>query len=74
MHLYWGVKPLDVEWSEDRDQIILKAVDKSWKSGFISRNDTIMVVSSSGLDAPGRTSTLEILKVDDVLHHAEKRL
>lgn len=74
MHLYWGVKPLDVEWSEDRDQIILRAVEKSWKSGFISRNDTIMVVSSSGLDAPGRTSTLEILKVDDVLHHAEKRL
>ncbi|MBN1682934.1 pyruvate kinase, partial [Candidatus Bathyarchaeota archaeon] len=74
MHLYWGVRPLDVQWSEDRDTIILKAVEKSWISGYISRNDTIMVVSSSGLDAPGRTSTLEILKVDEILSHVEKKL
>jgi hypothetical protein len=31
-----------------------------------------MIVSGSTLEAPGRTSTLEILRVKDILEYAKK--
>jgi hypothetical protein len=38
--------------------------------GYVDEGDAVMIVSGSSLEAPGRTSTLEILKVEDVLDHA----
>ena len=70
VRLYWGVEPLDVEWSDDRDELITRAVDTSLERGFLGKTDTVMVVSGSTLDAPGRTSTLEILKVEEILRQA----
>jgi len=71
--LYWGVEPLDVPWTDDRDELIVRAVDASLEGGFLEREDVVMIVSGSTLEAPGRTSTLEILKVEDILRHASKR-
>jgi len=71
--LYWGVEPLDVSWTDDRDELITRAVDKSLELGFLGEEDTVMIVSGSSLEAPGRTSTLEILKVEDILLYASKR-
>jgi len=68
--LYWGVRLLDVEWSDDRDELLVKAVKRSVENGFLSRGDSVMIVSGSTLEAPGGTSSLEILNVEDILEHA----
>jgi len=73
IRLYWGVEPLDVEWTDDRDELIVRALKKSLEVGFIEEQDVVMVVSGSGLEAPGRTSTLEILNVGEILSHASLR-
>ncbi|MBD3204786.1 hypothetical protein GF319_00410 [Candidatus Bathyarchaeota archaeon] len=67
MHMYWGVYPMDVEWTDDRDQLITRAIKKSINEEYIYKKDIIAVVSGSTLIEPGKTSTLEILRVQDVL-------
>jgi pyruvate kinase len=71
MHLYWGVDPLDVDWVDDRDIIIRKAVKKIIDLDYIDEEDAICVVSGSSLIAPGKTTTLEILAVKDIIQKAE---
>ncbi|MBD3171875.1 pyruvate kinase [Candidatus Bathyarchaeota archaeon] len=73
MHMYWGVRPIDVDWTDDRDELIIRALNKSLEMGYISRNDVIEVVSGSTLIAPGSTTTLEILRIEEILDQAEKR-
>jgi pyruvate kinase len=70
-HLYWGVEPLDVDWTDDRDKLLLRAVQKGFEKGILSNDDVIMIVSGSSLEAPGRTSTLEILRTNDILSRAQ---
>ena len=60
MRLYWGVEPLDVVWTNDRGELLYKAVTNSIEKDLINRNDTIMIIS-------GHTSTLEIRRVKDIL-------
>ena len=73
MHMYWGVRPIDVPWTDNRDELIIRAVNLSLDMGYVSRNDVIEVVSGSSLIAPGLTTTLEILKVADILDRAGHR-
>jgi pyruvate kinase len=73
MHLYWGVEPLKVPWTDDRDELIIRAVRKSIEEGYIHENDVISLVSGSTLIAPGLTTTLEILRVKDILYRAGRR-
>lgn len=73
MRFYWGVEPLEVAWTDDRDELLVRAVEKSLEEGFVRREDVVMIVSGSTLEAPGRTSTLEILRVEDILSHASRR-
>lgn len=73
MHLFWGVQPLDVPWTEDRNELILRAVTVGLEEGHLERDSVIMLVSGSTLEAPGRTSTLEILNVGDILSHASAK-
>ncbi|UCH57992.1 MAG: pyruvate kinase [Candidatus Bathyarchaeota archaeon] len=68
--LYWGVEPLDVTWTDDRDALLVRAVERGLEKGFLERGEVVMIVSGSTLEAPGRTSTLEILNVDDIVEHA----
>ena len=72
MRLYWGVEPLDVPWTEDRDEVLIRAINNCIIEGYIHEDDRVMIVSGSSLEAPGRTSTLEILNVRDVRAHAGK--
>ena len=73
MNMYWGVKPIAVPWSDDRDELIIRAVNEGLKREYFYRNDVIQVVSGSTLIAPGLTTTLEILKVEDILSRAGLR-
>jgi len=70
MNMYWGVKPMAVPWTDDRDELIIRAVNEGLKREYFYRNDVIQVVSGSTLIAPGLTTTLEILKVEDILYRA----
>jgi len=72
MRLYWGVEPLEVSWTEDRDEVLIRAINNCVDGGYVGDDDRVMIVSGSSLEAPGRTSTLEILNVRDVLAHAGK--
>jgi pyruvate kinase len=69
--LYWGVEPLDIAWSDDRDELLMRAVIKSLKKEIIREEDVVMIVSGSTLEAPGRTSTLEVLNVKNILDYAQ---
>lgn len=73
LRLYWGVEPLDVAWTEDRDELLIRAVEKAWREGMVSWGDVVMTVSGSTLEAPGKTSTLAILRVQDILSKAGER-
>ena len=70
--LYWGVEPLDVEWADDRNELLVRAVRESVEAGHLARGDSVMIVSGSPLEAPGGTSALEILSVEDILEHARE--
>lgn len=70
MNMYWGVKPMAVPWTDDRDELIIRAVNEGLKREYFYRTDVIQVVSGSTLIAPGLTTTLEILKVEDILYRA----
>lgn len=70
--LYWGVEPLEVEWTENRDELLVRAVKGSVEAGYLARGDSVMIVSGSTLEAPGGTSALEILSVEDILVHARE--
>jgi pyruvate kinase len=70
IRLYWGVEPIDIQWSDNRDELILRAVNKAVREGFVKDTDSVMVVSGSSLEAPGGTSTLEILRVRNIIRHA----
>ena len=72
--LYWGVEPLDVPWRDDREELLISAVDRSLELGYIGREDRVMIVSGSNLEAPGRTSTLEILNVSEVIDRSFRKL
>lgn len=73
MNMYWGVKPIAVPWTDDRDELIIRAVNEGLKREYFYREDVIQVVSGSTLIAPGLTTTLEILKVEDILYRAGRR-
>jgi pyruvate kinase len=73
MNMYWGVKPIAVPWTNDRDELIIRAVNEGLKREYFYRDDVIQVVSGSTLIAPGLTTTLEILKVEDILYRAGRR-
>ena len=64
------VEPLEVEWADDRNELLVRAVRGSVKAGYLARGDSVMIVSGSTLEAPGGTSALEILSVEDILDHA----
>jgi pyruvate kinase len=70
--LYWGVEPLSVEWTEDRDKLLIRAVKKSMEEKYLSKKDSVMIVSGSTLETPGRTSSLEILRVRDIIEHSKE--
>ena len=66
MHMYWGVKPLNIEWTDDRDRLVTRAVKKCLELKYLYPKDLVALVSGSTLIAPGQTTTLEILKVEDI--------
>jgi pyruvate kinase len=70
IRLYWGVEPMDIQWSDNRDELIVRAVNKALREGYVRDSDSVMVVSGSSLEAPGGTSTLEILRVRNIIRHA----
>ena len=70
--LYWGVEPLNITWTDDRNDLLTRAVSEGLEMGYFKEEDTVMFVSGSHLEAPGRTSTLEILKVENILDHASQ--
>ncbi len=70
IRLYWGVEPIDIQWSDNRDELIVRAVNRALREGYVRDSDSVMIVSGSSLEAPGGTSTLEILRVRNILRHA----
>ena len=73
LHMYWGVEPLDVPWTDNRDELIVGAVHKSLELGYVYDRDIVAVVSGSTLIEPGKTTTLDILSVKDILARWDRR-
>jgi pyruvate kinase len=73
MNMYWGVKPIYVPWTDDRDELIVRVMEEGLSRKLFYRSDIIQIVSGSTLIAPGLTTTLEILKVEDIMYMAGRR-
>ncbi len=73
MNMYWGVKPINVSWTDDRDELIVRVMKEGLKRELFYMSDIIQIVSGSTLIAPGLTTTLEILKVEDIMYLAGRR-
>lgn len=73
MNMYWGVKPIHVPWTDDRDELIVRVMEEGLKRELFYKSDIIQIVSGSTLIAPGLTTTLEILKVEDIMYMAGRR-
>ena len=73
MNMYWGVKPINVLWTDDRDELIVRVMKEGLKRQLFYMSDIIQIVSGSTLIAPGLTTTLEILKVEDIMYMAGRR-
>ena len=73
MNMYWGVKPIHVPWTDDRDELIVRVMKEGLRRKLFYRSDIIQIVSGSTLIAPGLTTTLEILKVEDIMYLAGRR-
>ena len=73
LHMYWGVEPLDVQWTDNRDELIVRAVKRGLESAYIYDKDVIAVVSGSTLIDPGQTTTLDILRVGDIIDRWGRR-
>jgi pyruvate kinase len=71
MRLYWGVETLDVDWTINRDELLWRTIARCLERGLVGKKDVVLVVSGSTLEAPGKTSSLEILKITDVLKKRE---
>jgi pyruvate kinase len=50
--LYWGVEPLDVDWTDDRDKLLHGAVKQCFEKGILRNDDIIIIVSGSSLESP----------------------
>jgi pyruvate kinase len=73
LHMYWGVEPLDVPWTESRDELIVRAVKRSLELAYVYDRDIVAVVSGSTLIDPGQTTTLDLLRVRDILDRWDRR-
>jgi pyruvate kinase len=71
--LYWGVIPLEVPWTDDRNELLVRSVMKGIEADYLDKSDVVMIVSGSTLEAPGRTSTLEVLNVADVISYSSRK-
>ena len=60
MRLYWGVEPLGVIRTRDRDKLLYRAISDGVKMGFLNKKDTVVIIS-------GHLSTFEIQRVKDIL-------
>jgi pyruvate kinase len=73
MNMYWGVRPVYVPWTDDRDELIIRVIKEGLERELFYKSDIIQIVSGSTLIAPGLTTTLEILKVQDILDRAGRQ-
>jgi pyruvate kinase len=67
IRLHWGVEILETEWTQDRNELIRRAVLDSIEKGVLTEKDDIIIASGSDLEAMGRTSRIEILRTEDIL-------
>jgi len=60
MRLYWGVEPLGIIRTRDRDKLLYRVISDGVKTGFLDKKDTVVIIS-------GHLSTFEIQRVKDIL-------
>ncbi|MHA2060312.1 MAG: pyruvate kinase [Candidatus Ranarchaeia archaeon] len=67
LRLLWGVKPIKVQWSENRDICLVRLVKKAVNEGYLMASDKVISVSGSVLERPGTTNSIGIHNVSVLL-------
>ncbi len=65
--LYWGVIPVFHQYEEDYDQLVYNSVRGLFEKKLLEGTDTVVLVGGSFLGIPGKTNTIQIFRVDEVL-------
>ncbi len=67
IRFYWGVELLEVTWTNDRNELLKRAIKEILEKKLVARKDTLIIVSGSTLESTRTTSTIEIIKIENVL-------
>ncbi|MCK5402792.1 hypothetical protein KAI60_01650, partial [Candidatus Bathyarchaeota archaeon] len=67
IRFYWGVELLEVTWTNDRNELLKRAIKEILEKKLVARKDTLVIVSGSTLESTRTTSTIEIIKIENVL-------
>lgn len=68
MNMSWGVTPLLIDLVHDSSEELLSlAVDKTYKAGYVSYGDLVVITAGLPLGISGTTNMLKVQMVGDVL-------
>lgn len=67
IRFYWGIELLDVQWTNDRNELLKRAIKRCLEKKLVDRKDALIIVSGSTLESTRTTSTFEIIKIENVL-------
>lgn len=68
MNMSWGVIPLLVDKvAESSEELLEMAVDQSYKNGYVSYGDLVVITAGLPLGVSGTTNMLKVQMVGDVL-------
>lgn len=64
LNLSWGVEPLMCKVKNNTDELFDHAVDVAYKSGIISKGDTVVITAGIPLGISGTTNMLKVQSVE----------
>jgi pyruvate kinase len=60
MALEWGVTPLEIDATDDVEDLWNRAVGKARTSGMIDAGDRVVITAGTAVNIPGSTNVIKV--------------
>jgi pyruvate kinase len=60
MALEWGVTPLEIDATDDVDDLWTRAIDAARESGIVSSGDRVVITAGTAVNIPGTTNVIKV--------------
>jgi len=60
MALEWGVTPLEIDATDDVDDLWTRAIDAARTSGIVSSGDRVVITAGTAVNIPGTTNVIKV--------------